>query len=106
MQITKKKKDIDICAQDVNKILDFFYHTINPNINYANKTERKAVESLLKQFSMEELIKIIKYAISIQNEKYAPIITTPFQLKEKLAKLKIYWRRNKRNKGKNYDEDK
>jgi hypothetical protein len=34
-------------------------------------------------------------AVSIQGEKYAPVVTTPLQMKNKLAELKIYF--NKEN---------
>jgi len=62
-------------------------------MNFGNKTERKAVEWLLSKYGFDKTINTIKYAISIQGEKYAPIITTPYQLKTNLSKLMIYYKR-------------
>ena len=35
-------------------------------------------------------------AIAVQGKTYAPVITTPYQLKEKLAQLKIYCQKNQK----------
>jgi hypothetical protein len=48
---------------------------------------------LLKEYGLEKTINTIKYAIEISGKQYAPIITTPFQLKNNLAKLIIYYKR-------------
>jgi biotin operon repressor len=72
---------------EVNTVFNLFYKTINPNINFANKTERSAAEWLINRYGLEKTISAAEYAISVQNDKYAPTITTPLQLKDKMAAL-------------------
>ena len=72
---------------DTNKLFDFFYKTINPNLNYANKTERAASKWLVEHYGLEKTLAAAEYAVSVQNDKYAPTITTPLQLKDKMAAL-------------------
>ncbi len=85
-------------SSPVNQIFDLFYENVNPGINYGNKTTRKAAKWLIDKYGLEVAKKLTKYAISVQGEKYAPTITTPYQLKENLGKLKVY--RDKENKNK------
>jgi hypothetical protein len=76
--------------KQIVEIFNLFKTTINPTINFGNTTNRKAVVYLLKETGFENLVELTKFAISVQSEKYAPVITNPYQLKEKLAQLKIY----------------
>lgn len=78
----------------VNQIIDIFHDSVNPTINYGNKTTRVAVETLIKEFGYEELEKICIYACEIQGEPFTPVITTPYHLKEKYGQLKIYKDKN------------
>ncbi len=96
--IRKREKELivekDVEPKDeVNKIFDVFFDSINPNINYANITNRKAVKFMIKKFGLEKVINTAKYAISVQGKKFAPTITTPYQLKEKMSALIIYYKR-------------
>lgn len=86
----------DFDQKSVNIILEKFQMLLNPNINYGNKTQREAVIFLLKGIGLEKLIRTIEYAASIQNDQFAPTITTPYQLKEKMAQLTMYY--NKQSK--------
>lgn len=79
-------------SNNINILLKEF-EPINPTINYGNKTERQAIQDLLKQFGHEKLLNTIKFAVSIQGQQYAPVITTPYQLKQNMGKLLIYYRR-------------
>lgn len=83
---------------EVNEIFRLFYESINPQINFGNKTDRKAVEFLINKYSYEKVLKFTKYAISIQGLEFAPVITTPSELKNRLAKLGIYFKKEKINK--------
>ena len=80
----------------INKLLKYFYE-LNPVFNFGNKTQRKAIDDILKKMSFEKAEAMIKYAISIQGEKYAPTITTPIQLKNKMGDLLIFYKKNKQN---------
>jgi len=74
---------------EVNKLLSIFLE-INPAINFGNKTERKDLEWFLSKYGYEKVEATIRYAISIQSKKYAPVITTPHQLKNNFSKLIIF----------------
>lgn len=85
-------------GQKINLLLKEF-EIINPTINYGNKTQRKALQDMLKKFGYEKLLNTIKFAISIQGNQYAPTITTPYQLKENMGKLLVYYKKENNNKG-------
>lgn len=84
------KKD----TAEIKQVLDVFYR-INPTLNWGNKTFRDAAADLIKRFGLEETVKMAEFAVSIQGQPYAPVVTTPYELKEKLAKVKIYFDKQK-----------
>ena len=73
----------------VNEVMGVFYK-YNEGLNYANKTERAAAKWLIEKYGLEKAVRVSEYAISLQELPFAPIITSPYDLKNKLAKLKIY----------------
>ena len=77
----------------VNAIFKIFYDGGNKGINFGNTTQRKAAEFIVSTHGIEQAEVIAKYAISVQGEQYAPMITNPYQLKEKYGQLKSYWQR-------------
>ena len=78
---------------EINKILSHFQMKLNPTLNYGNKTQRDAVKQLLRILGADKLLRTIDYAASVQSEQFAPIITTPYQLKEKMAQLTSYYQK-------------
>jgi len=88
--VKNDKNDIVSTADGIKQVFELFYNSINPTISFGNKTQRKSAEDLIKKFGLEETIAMTQYAISIQGLKYSPVITTPYQLKEKLGQLAIY----------------
>jgi len=80
-------KDISEQSSQAQDLFKFFYENINPNINFANKTDRQAADWLIGKYGFEKTLSAAKYAASVQKDKYAPTITTPYQLKEKMAAL-------------------
>lgn len=100
-----KIKTSDVTVADPNKgdvdsVIDVFYQTINPTINWGNITTRDAAKFLIDKFGIDETLKVAKYACKIHGKPYAPTITTPHQLKEKLAALGAYIKREKENNNK------
>lgn len=83
---------------DHREIVDYIklFEGINPTISYDNKTTRSAVELLYRKFGKEEAISIAKYAVSVFGKKFAPVISTPYQLKEKISSLASYKMSNTR----------
>lgn len=117
---TLKTQNLTPQVANINKligsIINIFKKTINPTISFDRPAERNACSDLIKMFGFEKVEKMAKYAVSVQGEMWAPLITTPWELKNKLAKLAIYCKKrslinpeqtNSRNtntrKGKNYD---
>lgn len=86
-----KVDDSEINSQIV-EIFNLF-KSINPTINFGHTGNRSAVKDLIKQFGYEKTVNTVKYAISIQGQPYSPTITTPYQLKENMGKLLIYYKR-------------
>jgi len=77
-------------GEKVNKLISKMKKQLNPNLEYNNKTQRKALEDLIEKFGAEKIAKTIDYATTVFGEKYAPTITTPLQLKKKMAQLVSY----------------
>lgn len=82
-------KDISEASprSESQELFKLFYETINPNINFANKTDRFAADWLISKYGLDKTLAAAKFAVSIQGQKYSPTITTPYQLKEKMAAL-------------------
>ena len=85
---------VNAAEDPVNEIINIFYNSINPTINYGNKTSRGAADWLIKKYGLEETTKLAEAACSVHGMPYAPVITTPYQLKEKLSQLGAYIKKN------------
>lgn len=100
----KRREDKTTCDQgshvnEIKEIIDIFYK-INPTINWGNKTIRQSAADLIKKFGIEETKRMAEAIVSVQGKKYAPVATTPYHMKEKLAQFKIYFDSQKNNKPK------
>ena len=93
VRLGKVNKFADKSANKENKIITLF-KKINPTINYGNKTQRSAVTTLIEELGYDKLVKTVEYCVSVQGNQYAPTITTPLQLKNKLGDLLVYWKKN------------
>lgn len=81
----------DSKKNEVNMIMEAFQMHLNPTINYGNKTQRKAAQDLITALgSLERVMNAIKYVVEIRADRFAPVVTTPYQLKEKLGALMLY----------------
>ena len=80
---------------EVNLLLGEFKKDINPTINFGNTTQRKSCMDLIKQFGYEKVLNTLNYYRTIQTDKYAPTITTPLQLKEKMGQLIAFYNKSK-----------
>jgi hypothetical protein len=74
------------------------FYKINPTLNWGNKTTRKACADLIKKFGLEDTKTMAEKVVSVQGMDFAPVATTPHQMKEKLAQFKIYFDRKKNDK--------
>lgn len=89
---TNTKEIANSVRNDLNPLIALF-EKINPTTNYGNKTQRKALDELIEKLGYEKTTRTIEYAVSVQGKQYAPTITTPLQLKEKLSQLLIYYQK-------------
>lgn len=79
----------------VNELLSAFKERLGSTIGYGNKTQRRAVQSLLERMTSEELLQLIDECKEMQTTPYAPMVTTPHQLLTKLAQINAYKARNR-----------
>jgi hypothetical protein len=93
----RQYKDNTILATTSLVIQEVFhiFQEINPTINYGNTTQRRAIEDLVKRFGAEKTAGYAKAAVAVYGKRYAPTITTPYMLKEKLSQLGAYYKRQK-----------
>ena len=68
------------------------FQPINPMFAkfYANKTQRAAIEGIVKVYDAKWLANLLDALPDILSQPYAPRITTPAQLAEKLGELKQF----------------
>jgi hypothetical protein len=90
--ITTTAIAVDGSSKEVNKIFDVFIK-INPTINYGNKNQRSSVEYLIGKLGLEKTINSAIAATAVYGKKFAPVITTPTQLKEKLSQLVAFYQK-------------
>jgi hypothetical protein len=83
---------------DVGRVFEVFYLTINPQVQFGNKTHRKAIEDLIRRYGLDTVIAAAQYAVTVAGQPYAPVITTPHQLYLKWAALAVHKKRAE-NKG-------
>lgn len=81
--------------KDARALMAAFYdYNINKQLNFANKTERAAAEFMVRQIGLDKLLPVIASLAHSNGQQYAPIITTPYELRMRWAKLVAYWKRN------------
>lgn len=81
----------DAMGSHVNDVIKEF-EPVNPSFErlYPNKTQRKALERLIEKWGVDSVIAIVRFLPQTNGKKYAPTITTPLQLEDKLGALKAY----------------
>lgn len=83
-------------TDSVNIVMNKFYE-INPGLNFANKTQRKAVEELINKFTLEKLLSMLVWYFSKLDDKFCPVATTPLAFKEKIGDIKVFADKLKNN---------
>jgi hypothetical protein len=81
-------------SQDITTIMELF-STINPSIQYGNKTQRKACKDMILKFGASNVIHMVEQVILVQGQKYAPTATTPYAMYTKLGDFKVYFDKSK-----------
>ena|SRR3990167_5923459 len=83
-------------GKEINNLINLF-KPINPSYErlFKNKTQRSALERLVKAHGLEKITSTIEKLPELVNQKYAPRITTPLALEEKLGELIIFFNQHK-----------
>lgn len=91
-RLGKDKKELaDKSAGSLlNELIDLF--NFNPSYTrfFKNKTQREALATLLKAKGEQKVREIIKKAIEIRGQEFAPKIDTPLQLLDKWLKVEEF----------------
>ena len=80
-------------SKEIAQVMEIFVQ-LNPTLSYGNKSQRSAIISLLDKLGFERTLAVAQYAMSIMSDQYAPRITTPIELKNKLGQLVAYKQKN------------
>jgi hypothetical protein len=88
-----------VAGNEINDLIDLF-KDVNPAWErlFSNKTQRAAIERLLKKMPREELGNLINYLPKTNIQKYAPVITTPAQLEYRLGDLMFFIKKQENDK--------
>ncbi len=83
-------------AETVSEHINLFKN-INPSYQrlFPQPPQRKAMERLLKDHGEDKVKEMIQFAEFCLGKKYAPTITTPYELEKNLAKLRAYYLKEK-----------
>jgi len=86
-------------SNEINLLIGLF-KAVNPSYErlYSNKTQRGALERLVKKFGADEIQRAIGMLPETNAERYAPQITTPYQLEKKLGALLLFLKRREQEK--------
>lgn len=82
------------CGTEINLLLEEF-KDVNPSYErlFKNKTQRSALDRLIKKYTAVKVKRMINALPATNDEKYAPTITTPLQLEQKLGQLVAFVKR-------------
>ncbi len=92
----KPSCDASVAGNKINPLIEKF-KPINPSYErlYSNKTQRSALERMVKKWGVEKVGAMIDQLPQIITQKGAPRPTTPYQLEEKLGAIKAFLDQNK-----------
>ena len=84
----KQNKVLQTNGKEINDLISLFKE-VNPSYQrlFGNKTQRSALERLVKQHGQEKIEWAIKVLPKTNKTKFAPVITTPYMLESKLGQL-------------------
>lgn len=88
-KISIKKEILDSDSKEISLIFKEF-EFLNPSIKrmYGNKTQRQACKDLIKTYTFERVIHVIKEILpQIKGQPFFPDIATPYELFNKWSKL-------------------
>lgn len=86
----------DVATVQVNEVIKSF-SAVNPSIEaiISHKAQREATERLIVQYGVEGVLAFIPLIQKANTRKYAPSITTPYELELKLGSLLVWLEKEK-----------
>jgi len=80
----------------LNDLIELFKN-VNPSYDriYANTTQRSALERMVKKHGADKIKWVIEKLPITNKTKYAPTITTPYQLELKLGDIIVFFQKKK-----------
>lgn len=80
----------------INPLIELFKQ-VNPSYKklYANRTQRQALENMVKQHGEEKIRKMIELLPQTNKQQFCPIVCTPLQLEDKLGQLIAFLQKKK-----------
>ena len=89
-----------VMGKEFNELIALF-KPVNPSYErlFPNKGQRAALERLLKKYGHKKIKWILDKLPAMAKMSYAPVVTTPYQLEQKLGQLVIFLNREKNKKG-------
>jgi len=95
----KDNKDMQrfgVAGKEINDLIDLF-KPINPSYErlFGNKTQRACLERMAKKHTKEKIERVLNILPKTNQMKYAPTITTPLQLEDKLGLLLVFIQKEK-----------
>lgn len=85
-------------SKDVGEMI-YLFKDVNPSYEnlFKRKNQREPIKRLLKKYGREKLTRMIEALPKTNEMKYAPTITTPIQLEDKLGQLIAFAKKEKSN---------
>ena len=85
-----------VAGNEINTLIQLF-EPVNPSYEklFSNKTQRAALERLVKKHGMEKIHATLEAIPKIIVQRFAPRITTPLQLEDKLGELIAFYNQKK-----------
>jgi len=88
-----------VCGKEINQLIEIF-KAVNPTYTalYRNTTQRKALGEVVKVLGVDKTAGILGMLPQVNANRYAPKITTPVHLRDKLGQLKAFFDTYKQSK--------
>lgn len=95
-----KKETLATGGKEVNDLI-YLFKDVNPSYEklFGNKNQRQIVERMLKKYGFAKMEAMIKALPDIIVRKYAPRITKPSELEDKLGSLIAFVKQERQRKG-------
>lgn len=88
-----------INVKEVANVIDTF-RILNDNYSkwFKNKTQRAATQELIEKQTEQKVLKAIYLAKFCETDRFFPTFTTPYELVDKMAKVKLYYKKKMEDK--------